>query len=261
MTGSGAAGDYATPYAFGKKGNEKAKGKKQASLTGYTVVNESESTKVPYIKLSSIAPNIKVAGKENEKKAAEVSGMEVAPKSSNKEKDVKGKTNPKTAETVGMEIVKQKETQAGEKSPKPNSKGDKGKDKKMAKVSGMEMVKDLHENRWLDLKREAASPSQKINRGISNINKQLAEALLATDTYKTDAGGVSQETFIKHVYKNVNGTDATLSEVTDLISWMTTNHLSQADVLVAASQLTAFQTTIGLTGLATTGIEYTPYTA
>jgi hypothetical protein len=92
-------------------------------------------------------------------------------------------------------------------------------------------------------------------------NKQLAEALLATDVYKTDAGGVSNETFIKHVYKNIFGTDATLTQVTDYTAWMTTNKLSQADVLVAASELTAFETTIGLVGLATTGIEYTPFVA
>jgi hypothetical protein len=91
-------------------------------------------------------------------------------------------------------------------------------------------------------------------------NKQLAEALLATDTYKTDAGGVSNETFIKHVYKNVFGTDATLAQVTDYTAWMTNSNLSQADVLVAASELAAFETTIGLVGLATTGIEYTPVT-
>jgi hypothetical protein len=89
-------------------------------------------------------------------------------------------------------------------------------------------------------------------------NKQLAEALLNTDVYKTDAGGVSNETFIKHVYKNVFGTDATLTQVTDYTAWMTNSKLSQADVLVAASELTAFETTIGLVGLATTGIEYTP---
>jgi hypothetical protein len=89
-------------------------------------------------------------------------------------------------------------------------------------------------------------------------NKQLAEALLATDVYKTDAGGVSNETFIKHVYKNVFGTDATLTQVTDYTAWMTNSKLSQADVLVAASELAAFETTIGLVGLATTGIEYTP---
>ena len=89
-------------------------------------------------------------------------------------------------------------------------------------------------------------------------NKQLAEALLNTDVYKTDAGGVSNETFIKHVYKNVYGTDATLTQVTDYTAWMTNSKLSQADVLVAASELAAFETTIGLVGLATTGIEYTP---
>jgi len=92
-------------------------------------------------------------------------------------------------------------------------------------------------------------------------NKQLATALLATDAYKTDAGGVSDETFIKHVYKNVMGTDATLAEVTALTTWMTTNKYSQADVLVTASELASFETAIGLVGLATTGIEYTPFVA
>jgi len=92
-------------------------------------------------------------------------------------------------------------------------------------------------------------------------NTQLAEALLATDTYKTDAGGVTTETFIKHVYENVMGTQATLADVTALTNWMNANHYSQADVLVIASELTAFETTIGLTGLATTGIEYTPFVA
>ena len=92
-------------------------------------------------------------------------------------------------------------------------------------------------------------------------NKELATALLATDTYKADAGGVSDETFIKHVYKNVMGTDATLSDVTGLTNWMNANHYSQADVLVIASELASFETTIGLVGLATTGIEYTPFVA
>lgn len=89
-------------------------------------------------------------------------------------------------------------------------------------------------------------------------NKELATALLATDVYKTDAGGVSNETFIKHVYKNVMGTNATLAEVTTYTTWMASNNYSQADVLVMASELAAFETTIGLVGLATTGIEYTP---
>jgi hypothetical protein len=89
-------------------------------------------------------------------------------------------------------------------------------------------------------------------------NKQLATALLNTSVYKTDAGGVSDETFIKHVYKNVMGTNATLAEVTSLTNWMVANNYSQADVLVIASELESFETAIDLVGLATTGIEYTP---
>ena len=89
-------------------------------------------------------------------------------------------------------------------------------------------------------------------------NKELAAALLATDVYKTDAGGVSDETFVKHVYKNVMGTDATLAQVTAYTGWMAANGYTQADVLLMASELASFETTIGLVGLATTGIEYTP---
>jgi len=89
-------------------------------------------------------------------------------------------------------------------------------------------------------------------------NKQLATAILNTDVYKADAGGVSDETFIKHVYKNVMGTDATYTETQSLLNWMSANKYSQADVLVTASELATFETTIGLVGLASTGIEYTP---
>lgn len=90
-------------------------------------------------------------------------------------------------------------------------------------------------------------------------NTRLAEAILNTDVYKADAGGVSNETFIKHVYKNVTGNNATFEEVTALTNWMIGNKYSQADVLVIASELPAFETAIGLVGLATTGIEYTPF--
>ena len=41
MNATGNVDGYATPFAFGKPGNEKAKAKKQADLTGYTPVNEN----------------------------------------------------------------------------------------------------------------------------------------------------------------------------------------------------------------------------
>lgn len=89
---------------------------------------------------------------------------------------------------------------------------------------------------------------------------QIAQALLNTDVYKQDAGGVSNETFIKHVYNNVFGHQATLAEVTDLVNYMDVNHVTQAQVLVAAANRTEFQTTINLVGM-THGIDYTPYVA
>jgi hypothetical protein len=41
MNTSGAAGEYNTPFAFGKPEDEKTKGKRQADLTGYSVVKEN----------------------------------------------------------------------------------------------------------------------------------------------------------------------------------------------------------------------------
>jgi hypothetical protein len=41
MSGSDAAGPYNTPFAFSKPENEKTKGKRQADLTGYSVVKEN----------------------------------------------------------------------------------------------------------------------------------------------------------------------------------------------------------------------------
>jgi hypothetical protein len=167
MTGSGAAGDYATPYAFGKKGNEKAKGKKQADLTGYSVVNEAEKTSIPNIKLSSIAPKVKIAGKVADKKVADVSGMEIATDKPHKEVEPKAKINKDAATQVGMEIVK--------------------------------------ENRWLELKREVSSPQQKINKGISNINKQLAEVERFLNWYGKikNESGVTNEQFWKRTNSNI----------------------------------------------------------
>jgi hypothetical protein len=139
MTGSGAAGSFDTKYAFDKPGHEKEKAKKQASLTGYTAVNEEDDT----------TPN-------------------------------KGVIANTDAE-------------------------DKKKDKELAKVSSMEFVKDLHENRWLDLKREVASPQQKVNKGISNINRQLAEVEKFLEWYgklKME-GGVTNEHFWKRTNSNI----------------------------------------------------------
>lgn len=90
-------------------------------------------------------------------------------------------------------------------------------------------------------------------------DKQIAQALLNTDVYKEDAGGVSDETFVKHVWKNIFGVDATLAEVTEVTGIMDTYGYDQADILLIAANHETFQTTIDLVGLQTTGVDYTPY--
>jgi serralysin len=90
-------------------------------------------------------------------------------------------------------------------------------------------------------------------------DKQVAQALLNTTVYKEDAGGVSDETFVKHVWKNIFGTDATLANVTEVTTIMKTYGYDQADILLVAAKHATFQTTVDLVGLQTTGVEYTPY--
>ena len=167
MNTTGNADGYNTPYAFGKKGNEKSKGKKQAALTGYSVVNEAESTSIPNIKLSSIAPKVKVAGKTAEKKVADVSGMEVATDKPIKEKEDKVKPNKDIHTAAGMEVVS--------------------------------------ENRWLELKNEAIPATHKIGRGISNINKQLAEMEKFLNWYGKikQENGVSNQSYWKRTNNNI----------------------------------------------------------
>jgi len=147
MTGSGAAGDYNSPFAFTKKGGEKAKGKKQAKLTGYTVVEEEKYLDTDIMNLKRI------------------------------------KYKP-VATKMGQ---------------------DGKKDKKMADVSDMEYVKDIHENRWMELKKEDSSATSKVNRGISNINKQLAEVEKFLNWYGRikNENGVTNEHFWKRTNSNI----------------------------------------------------------
>ena len=82
-------------------------------------------------------------------------------------------------------------------------KGDeKAKGKRQADLTGYSVVK---ENRWLELKKEDSSATSKIGKGISNINKQLAEMERFLSWYgKLKAeNGVSNEHFWKRTNSNI----------------------------------------------------------
>jgi hypothetical protein len=79
---------------------------------------------------------------------------------------------------------------------------EKKKAKRQADLTGYTPV---NENRWLELKREETSPKSKIDRGISGINKQLAEMEKFLEWYGKlkQENGVTNETFWKRTNRNI----------------------------------------------------------
>lgn len=172
MTGTGAVAGYQTPFAFGKKSNEKAKGKKQADLTGYSVVNEMSEAQIEK-QLASVktGDQIEVTLDDGKKSVFQRVGT-----NSKREPTFKYIHNGKPA----------------------------GKDSALA-ASYIKSVKMLSENRWLELKNEASPAKAKIDRGISNINKQLAEMEKFLNWYGRlkNESGVTNETFWKRTNRNI----------------------------------------------------------
>lgn len=88
----------------------------------------------------------------------------------------------------------------------PNAFGKKGSDKKTAKkaakLTGYSVV---NENRWIELKKEDSPAYIKVNKGISNINKQLAEIEKFMGWYGRikQENGVSNQNFWKRTNKHI----------------------------------------------------------
>ncbi len=76
------------------------------------------------------------------------------------------------------------------------------KGKKQADLTGYSVVK---ENRWVALKKEDGTANAKIGKGISNINKQLAEMERFLSWYGRlkQENGVSNESFWKRTNSNI----------------------------------------------------------
>lgn len=90
--------------------------------------------------------------------------------------------------------------------------------------------------------------------GLTTV--QLAQALSDSAIFQEDAGGASNETFVRNVYENVIGSAPTLAEVREYTGLLDRGVYSKGQLLVLASEVEDFVTTVDLTGLATTGIEY-----
>jgi len=87
--------------------------------------------------------------------------------------------------------------------------------------------------------------------------KQMAAAIVNSEQFAQDAGGVSNETFVKNVFLNVVGRASTLAETAHYVGVLERGNQTKADLLVMASNVEDFQTAINLVGLQVTGIEYT----
>lgn len=160
-TTTGDVAGYGTPYAFGRKEDEDKKGKKQAALTGYSVVKESKE----YKKGDKLKIKLK-----NGKKVDVVFDM--------------------YSRTKGVALGKFKDG-SGEYDIKP--------------FDLKSVVESVNENRWIALKKEDAPATTKVNKGISNINKQLAEIEKFLGWYGKlkSENGVSNQSFWKRTNSNI----------------------------------------------------------
>ena len=131
MNTTGNVDGYGTPHAFGKPEDEKSKGKRQADLTGYSVVKEG---------LYYVGYN-KGRGQGTGVFKDSYSSYKDAKKAVEKLEKERGGSYNQIAYYVA------------------------DKDGKFV----------MNENRWIELKRDESTAQSKIGKGISNINKQLAE--------------------------------------------------------------------------------------
>lgn len=89
--------------------------------------------------------------------------------------------------------------------------------------------------------------------------KEIAAKILTSSEYLADAGGASNATFAKHVWKNTFGKDGTYDEIASVVEVIEKYGYSQADILMVAANREELLDQINLVGMQTTGVEYVPY--
>jgi len=163
---------YMSPNAFAKPGNEKKKGKKQADLTGYTVVNEiSEKQIQQMLSSTNVGDKLEITLDDGETAIFQRFGTDSKREPTFKRVE---KNRPVSkASALATHVIKK--------------------------------VKPLTENRWLELKKEESPAKVKIGRGISNINKQLNEMERFLNWYGRlkQESGMSNQDFWKRTNHNI----------------------------------------------------------
>jgi len=89
--------------------------------------------------------------------------------------------------------------------------------------------------------------------------KDIAAKILTSDEYLADAGGESNVTFAKHVWKNTFGKDGTYDEIAMVIEVIEKHGYSQADVLMVAASRPELLSQIDFVGIKATGLEFVDY--
>jgi len=87
----------------------------------------------------------------------------------------------------------------------------------------------------------------------------VASALVHSPKFIAEAGGSGNESFVKYVYKNVTGQTVPVEDLNYLVKLLESGTTTKADLLVMASKLDFFQTSIDLVGVCAAGIDYIPY--
>lgn len=215
MNVTGNVDGYSTPYAFGKGEDEKVKGKRQADLTGYSVVKESELK--GYLAADVVDDIVKALGSKMIKGHVENApnrnyiylkltdikfGNDVVKMLKSKfgidAKVDKTFGNIPTVSFASKKVVSEaKEYKKGDKLKIKLKNGKKvdvvfdmysrtkgvalGKFKDGSGEYDIKpfdldaIVESINENRWLELKKDESTAQAKIGRGISTISRQLRE--------------------------------------------------------------------------------------
>ena len=98
------------------------------------------------------------------------------------------------------------------------SKDKNDKDETMADVSAMELV----ENRWVALKKEDGTPTQKIGVGLRNVKSQLAEIEKFVNWYSRlkNETNLDRTGYWKRTYSNLNTIKERLNKIAEKIHSM-----------------------------------------